>query len=304
WPVAISAISTVDNGQGQMGKEIVLINANVQQPQLSSDIQQSNGAKSKEIVPVNGKDQQGNGETKGEVEAEGVIVTNNMFAALEGQDGVGSTTIREKEVQHKDEENAKVKDVQKESTAAWVSKTFMKNVVAINQSCQEIPSQATEIDAALHLANNERRLNLDGRSVWSQQVEEDPEENELSEGACGEEESSDEEKDQEEHSVNNKGMGQQQKEKEIGDEKNTDQGDRSHIEESGEQKSLSPKNNKEVPPAPNIPVEKQDGGTDLREENGEKQKLGYIWKLDLRSFHTLFNHFRMQIQEMQLQLIN
>ncbi|OIT19349.1 hypothetical protein A4A49_64453, partial [Nicotiana attenuata] len=161
--------------------------------------QQSKGGQGREIVSVNGNDEQGNGDTHGEVEPEGAIVTNNMFAALEGQDGaeddnnqlemvevnkiagtpdkytkrlnakaaqftpkstgVGSTTIREKELQHKEEENAKVKDVQKESTAAWVSKTFMKNVVATNQSCQEIPSQATEIDAALQLANNERRLN-------------------------------------------------------------------------------------------------------------------------------------------------
>ncbi|OIT28332.1 hypothetical protein A4A49_59556, partial [Nicotiana attenuata] len=150
----------------------------------------------------------------------------------------------------------------------------MKNVVATNQSCQEIPSQATEIDAALQLANNERRLNTDGRSVWSQQIEEDPEENELPEGACGEEESSDEEKDQEENSVNNKGMGKQQNEKEMSEEHITKQGNISHIEGGGEQNRLTHMHIKEVPPAPNIPVETQDGGTDLREENREKQHSG------------------------------
>ncbi|OIT22038.1 hypothetical protein A4A49_33239 [Nicotiana attenuata] len=64
--------------------------------------------------------------------------------------------------------------MQKESTAAWVNRTFAENVVATNQSCQEIPSRATEFDAV------------------------------VKEGVSGEEESSDEEKKEEEQSVNGK----------------------------------------------------------------------------------------------------
>ncbi|OIS97324.1 hypothetical protein A4A49_02689 [Nicotiana attenuata] len=90
--------------------------------------------------------------------------------------GVESTSRRVKEGNVNDKEKAIVEGAQKESTATWVSRTFNENLVATNQSCQEIPSQATEIDATLTLTNVNGNLQLDGRKIWSQQVEEDPEE--------------------------------------------------------------------------------------------------------------------------------
>ncbi|XP_019234732.1 PREDICTED: uncharacterized protein LOC109215172 [Nicotiana attenuata] len=154
------------------------------------------------------------------------IQTTNMFAALEGQDdedqdnnqlirvedsnpaksptnanttkklnpsaavftpkstGVGSTARKGKV--HNVKENADLEGAQKETTAAWVNRTFNEKIVETNQSCQEIPSQATEIDAALKVTNGNERVQVEGRKMWTQQVEEDLEEGELPDGASGE----------------------------------------------------------------------------------------------------------------------
>ncbi|OIT27687.1 hypothetical protein A4A49_22501 [Nicotiana attenuata] len=220
----------------------------------------------KEIVPVNSNDQQGKASARKEVVSDVVFTPKST--------GVGSTSRSIKEGNVNDKEKAAVEGAQKESTATWVSRTFNENLVATNQSCQDIPSQATEIDAALKLTNVNGNLQLDGRKIWSQQVEEDPEEGELPEGAIGEEESSDEENDQEEQSVNNKGQGQQSIEQSKGIEENCDQGDRSQKGANREdvQKCVGPNPSKDIPPdKPNIPVEKQAGGTDLVVEHAEGQ---------------------------------
>ncbi|OIS95635.1 hypothetical protein A4A49_04517 [Nicotiana attenuata] len=218
--------------------------ANQGQAQVSTGTQHNNGAIGKEIVPVDGNDQQGKRSEREEVIPDVVAATQqiqitNMFAALEGNDGanednnqlvvvednstaipatnspivkklnptaavftpkstgVGSTSMRGKENNPNEKNNTIVEGMQKESTAVWVSRTFNEKIVATNQSCQEIPSQTTEIDAVFKVDNVKGNLQLDGRKVWSQQVEEDQEEGELPEGASGEEESSDEENDQE-----------------------------------------------------------------------------------------------------------
>lgn len=94
--------------------------------------------------------------------------------------GVRSTSRKGKAGNITGNESAIVEGVQKESTTAWVNSAFAGNPVTTNQSCQEIPSQATDIDAALKESNVNERLQLSGGKLWSQQVEEDPEEGELS----------------------------------------------------------------------------------------------------------------------------
>ncbi|OIT26543.1 hypothetical protein A4A49_24370 [Nicotiana attenuata] len=246
-----------DTAQGQAGNEIVLANVNnVMQSQ-------SNGATGKEIVLVNNNVQQGNGVTREEVVSDGAtnqqIQTSNMFSVLEDKDGddagrnqvvevenknnasavrklnptaavftpkstgVGSTTRKEDTEKHKGKKNAIVDDNQRESTAAWVSRAFITNVVATNQSYQEVPSQATEIDATLKNIN----------------------------GACGEVESSDEEIEQEEQSVNNKDKGQQSVGK--SNKHNQDQGDRTQSKKDGDgvQMNINIEPPNDVPPDKN-----------------------------------------------------
>ncbi|OIT19230.1 hypothetical protein A4A49_57753, partial [Nicotiana attenuata] len=209
----------------------------------------SNGGTGKEIVPVNNNVQNGNEGARQEEVLDGTndqqIQTSNMFAVLEVQDGdeagrdravevevrstanstrklnptaagftpkstgMGSTTRKGNTDKHKTRNNASTEDIQRESTTSWVNRAFNSNVVATNQSCQDVPSQATEIDATLKNINDIDGIQADGRKIWSQQVEEDSEEGELPEGACGEVESSDEEIEQEEQSVNNNDKGQQ-----------------------------------------------------------------------------------------------
>ncbi|OIT19121.1 hypothetical protein A4A49_64161, partial [Nicotiana attenuata] len=229
--------------QRQGGQEIVLANVNnVMQVHNC-------GGSGKEIISANINVQQSNGITREEVVAEGSnnqqIQTSNMFAVLEVQEdddaginqivevgnkstvnstmklnhtaavftpkstGIGSTTSKEDTEKHKSKNNEMVEDNQRDSTVAWVNRAFNANTVATNQSCQEVPSQATEIDATLRNINVTEDIQAEGRRIWSQQVEEDSDEGELPEGACGEVESSDEEVEQEEQSVNNNDKGQQ-----------------------------------------------------------------------------------------------
>ncbi|OIT26694.1 hypothetical protein A4A49_55970, partial [Nicotiana attenuata] len=203
----------------------------------------------KEIIPANINVQQSNGVTREEMVANGSnnqqIQTSNMFAVLEVQEdddagrnqlvevgnkstvnsnmnlnltaavftpkstGIGSTASKEDTEKHKNKNDEMVEDNQRDSTVAWVNRAFNANTVATNQSCQEIPSQATEIDATLRNINATKEVQAEGRKIWSQQVEEDSDEGELPEGACGEVESSDEEVEHEEQSVNNNGKEQQ-----------------------------------------------------------------------------------------------
>ncbi|OIT20147.1 hypothetical protein A4A49_65944, partial [Nicotiana attenuata] len=227
----------------QGGQEIVLANVNnVMQAHNC-------GGSAKEIIPANINVQQSNGITREEVVADGSnnqqIQTSNMFVVLEVQEdddaginqvvevgnkstvnstmklnhtvavftpkstGIGSTTSKEDTEKHKSKNNETVEDNQGDSTIAWVNRAFNANTVATNQSCQEVPSQATEIDATLRNINVTEDIQAEGRRIWSQQVEEDSDEGELLEGACGEVESSDEEVEQEEQSVNNNDKGQQ-----------------------------------------------------------------------------------------------
>lgn len=116
--------------------------------------------------------------------------------------GIGSSAKKGKNSKRTGNGSVVAKGVQKESTAAWVNRTFAGNIVATNQSCQEIPSEATEFDASVKESNVNERLQLSGGKLWSAQTEEDSEEGELHEGASGEEESTDEEKEEEEQSVN------------------------------------------------------------------------------------------------------
>ncbi|OIT22329.1 hypothetical protein A4A49_58094, partial [Nicotiana attenuata] len=101
-------------------------------------------------------------------------------------------------------------NVTKESTVQWVDRTFIGNVQT-NQSCQEVPSQSVDLIAVDGISKDGERLQISRNKVWSQQAEEDSEEGELPDGACGEEESTDEENDQEERSVNAKTNNQEQK---------------------------------------------------------------------------------------------
>ncbi|OIS95637.1 hypothetical protein A4A49_04518 [Nicotiana attenuata] len=319
WMENLQVQGTFNTCKQQFGATVILrieakhvpVTNNGQQVQGSTGNQNNNGAIGKEIVPVDGNDQQGKRSAREEVISDVVAATQqiqitNMFAALEGNDGdnednnqlvvvednsttipatnspivkelnptaavftpkstgVLSTSRRGKENNPNEKNNTIVEGNKKESTAAWV-RTFNEKIVATNQSCQEIPSQATEIDAIFKVDNVNGNLQLDGRKVWSQQVEEDQEEGELPEGASGEEESSDEENDQEQQSVNNKGKGQQSVEKFKINKEHSGQGDRIQTDAEGEggQVLISPNINQELPPAkPNILYEQHKGGTD------------------------------------------
>ncbi|OIS98068.1 hypothetical protein A4A49_06560 [Nicotiana attenuata] len=70
----------------------------------------------------------------------------------------------------------------KESTAQWVSRTFAVNNVIMNQSCQEIPSQATDPEELAEHELLKQKVNWTGGRLWSNQTEEDPDEGDLSEG--------------------------------------------------------------------------------------------------------------------------
>ncbi|OIT20059.1 hypothetical protein A4A49_59584, partial [Nicotiana attenuata] len=169
------------------GQEIVLANVNTVMQAHNC------GGPGKEIIPANINVQQSNGVTRDEMIADGSnnqqIQTSNMFAVLEVQEdedagrnqlveignkstvnstkklnhtaavftpkstGVGSTTSKEDTEKHKNKNDEMVEDNQRDSTVAWVNRAFNANTVATNQSCQEVPSQATEIDATLRNIN-------------------------------------------------------------------------------------------------------------------------------------------------------
>ncbi|OIT08904.1 hypothetical protein A4A49_58921, partial [Nicotiana attenuata] len=172
----------------QGGQEIVLANVN----NVMQD--HNCGGSGKESTPANINVQQSNDITREEVVADGTnnqqIQISNMFAVLEVQEdddaginqivevgnkstvnpakklnhtaavftpkstGIGSTTNKEDNEKHKSMNNEMVEDNQKDSTVAWVNRAFNANIVATNQSCQEVPSQATEIDANLRNINS------------------------------------------------------------------------------------------------------------------------------------------------------
>ncbi|OIT19316.1 hypothetical protein A4A49_58484, partial [Nicotiana attenuata] len=176
--------------------------------------------------------------------------------------GIGSTTNKEDTEKHKSKNNEMVEDNQRDSTVDWVNRAFNANTVATNQSCQEVPSQATEIDANLRNINITEDIQAEGRKIWSQQVEEDSDEGELPEGACGEVESSDEEVDQEEQSVNNNDKGQQS----VGN-NNKDkqkQGDRPVTNMDGDGAQLI---HKDVPPDKSKELQLTEMQHDVRVEN-------------------------------------
>ncbi|OIT04318.1 hypothetical protein A4A49_65124, partial [Nicotiana attenuata] len=104
-----------------------------------------------------------------------------------------------------------------ESTAEWVQRAFLgttgENIVGINTSYQEIPSQDTLVD--MELGNNpeiqtkekflskvNERVQWSGGKLWSDQREIDPEENDVPAGAQHDEEPVHEDKEEEEKNVN------------------------------------------------------------------------------------------------------
>ncbi|OIS95636.1 hypothetical protein A4A49_58716, partial [Nicotiana attenuata] len=78
------------------------------------------------------------------------------------------------------------------STAAWVQRAFVGNTVGINTSCQDIPSQDTRVEGELAKMSakvnatdavprdgefkSSERVQRSGGKLWSNQIEEDPEE--------------------------------------------------------------------------------------------------------------------------------
>ncbi|XP_019257603.1 PREDICTED: uncharacterized protein LOC109235805 [Nicotiana attenuata] len=185
----------------------------------------------------------------------------------------GVASSKRGNVEYDDEEGNIIKEgsnkgkattVQKEATTAWVNRIFAEKIVATNQSCQDIPSQDTEVDATIKEVNANERLQISGGKLWDAQTEEDSEEGELPEGASGEEESSDEENDEEEQSVNDKANKECQKSETKGGtskENKADQGEdievinqkKTGTGDQPDQKLISSSPIKELPPAkPNI----------------------------------------------------
>ncbi|OIT03716.1 hypothetical protein A4A49_24121 [Nicotiana attenuata] len=76
----------------------------------------------------------------------------------------------------------KTQEQRKESTSQWVNRTFALNNVTMNQSCQEIPSQATDPEEIAEQELLKKKVNWTGGKLWNNQTEEDPDEGDLSEG--------------------------------------------------------------------------------------------------------------------------
>lgn len=115
--------------------------------------------------------------------------------------GAGSTSKTGKKIIHNEKENGTMEGTEKQSTTAWVSRTFMENLVATNQPCQEIPSQATDPEEIAELQLMKQKASWIGGKLWNKQTEDDPDEGDLSEG-YEEEKLPEEETQGEEVSVN------------------------------------------------------------------------------------------------------
>ncbi|OIS99394.1 hypothetical protein A4A49_62655, partial [Nicotiana attenuata] len=76
----------------------------------------------------------------------------------------------------------KNQEQRKESTAQWVSRAFAVNKVTMNQSCQEIPSQAIDPEEVAVQELIKQKVKWTGGKLWDDQTEDDPDEGDLSEG--------------------------------------------------------------------------------------------------------------------------
>lgn len=182
----------------KLAKKSCTVNGTVQQVQIANEfaileVDEGENNENKQLVLVEESNEQMSSRHHPNTTPVFNSTSPGTGVSIEGNKGIS---------QVKDKKNP---STNKESTSQWVQRTFGANLVTTNTSCQEIHSQNTlEADAMIKESG---RIQLGQGNLWSDQIEEDSEEDNL----FGDEEDSDDlpEEDQEgveEQSENGQGV--------------------------------------------------------------------------------------------------